>query len=323
MSDKDYTYAVARIRALEVSLFSASVLEQLLACADYESAVSFLLEHGWGDPQLENDGETILKTEREKTWKNIREMVSDMTPFDVLSYQNLFHNLKAAIKGVCTDGVDPGLFYEGCSISPEEMVRIVKEKEFESLPEFMRQAAAEAYETLLHGRDGQLCDVILDRAALEAVRDAGEKSKTGIIKDYARSLLVISNIKMAVRCCRTRKTLDFMKRAMVECEELNVEKLMKAALQGEGAIRDYLNEVGFKEAADALFESSSAFECWCDNRLIETIRPQKYNPFSVGPLIAYILARENEIKTVRIILTGKQNGFPESAIRERMREMYV
>ena len=57
--------------------------------------------------------------------------------------------------------------------------------------------------------------------------------------------------------------------------------------------------------------------------MIETMKPQKYQTFSVGPLAAYIIARENEIKTVRIILTGKQNDFPEEAIRERIREMYV
>ena len=57
--------------------------------------------------------------------------------------------------------------------------------------------------------------------------------------------------------------------------------------------------------------------------MMETIRPQKYNAFSVGPLVAYQLARENEIKTVRIILTGNQNEFPDEAIRERVREMYV
>ena len=49
----------------------------------------------------------------------------------------------------------------------------------------------------------------------------------------------------------------------------------------------------------------------------------RYNSFSVGPLVAYVLARENEIKTVRIIRTGKQNDFPDEAIRERIREMYV
>ena len=66
-----------------------------------------------------------------------------------------------------------------------------------------------------------------------------------------------------------------------------------------------------------------AFERWCDNRIIEAIRPQKYNSFTIGPLVAYVLARQNEIKTVRIILTGKLNHLPDDAIRERVREMYV
>lgn len=86
--------------------------------------------------------------------------------------------------------------------------------------------------------------------------------------------------------------------------------------------RDYLVTTAYAGGAEALAESPSAFERWCDNRMIETMRPQKYQAFSVGPLVAYIVARENEIKTVRIILTGKQNQFPEEAIRERIREMY-
>ena len=36
MSDKNYTYAVARIRAMEMTLFSASVIEQLMAVKTYE-----------------------------------------------------------------------------------------------------------------------------------------------------------------------------------------------------------------------------------------------------------------------------------------------
>ena len=43
--------------------------------------------------------------------------------------------------------------------------------------------------------------------------------------------------------------------------------------------------------------------------MIESLKPQKYETFSAGPLLAYLVARENEIKTVRIILTGKQKRF--------------
>ena len=47
------------------------------------------------------------------------------------------------------------------------------------------------------------------------------------------------------------------------------------------------------------------------------------NPFTVGPLFAYVLARQNEISTVRIILSGKLNELDDGMIRERLREMYV
>ena len=98
---------------------------------------------------------------------------------------------------------------------------------------------------------------------------------------------------------------------------------MTAALGGMDAVIEYLEHHGYGEAALSLRDSLSAFERWCDNRIIQAMKPQKMNAFSVGPLVAYVIARENEIKTVRIILTCKQNGLPEEAIRERIREMYV
>lgn len=51
------------------------------------------------------------------------------------------------------------------------------------------------------------------------------------------------------------------------------------------------------------------------------MRPQKYRHFLWDRGGIYCGAGK-EIKTVRIILTGKQNQFPEEAIRERIREMY-
>ena len=315
MSDTKYTYAVARIRALEVSLFSSSTIEQLIACKDHESCLRFLTEHGWGGVDVPLNADAILTREQEKIWETIREMQVDMDVFDVLSYPNWFHNLKAAVKEVCTGKSGANIYFEGTPISKEEMTRIIREKDYQALPENMREAASEAVDTLLHSGDGQLCDVIIDRATMEAILAAGKKSKAAIIRDYAESTVAVANIKVAVRCC--------MKRAMAPCKTLNVERLAHAALVGLDAVMEYLNGAGYAEAAEALKESPSAFERWCDNRIIETIQPQKTNPFSVGPLVAYVIARQNEIKTVRIILTCKQNGLSDDSIRERVREMYV
>ena len=60
MSKNQYTYAVARIRALEVSLFSASTIEQLMACKDEESCLRFLADKGWGGGDTPLDADAIL-----------------------------------------------------------------------------------------------------------------------------------------------------------------------------------------------------------------------------------------------------------------------
>ena len=320
---EQYTYAVARIRALEVSLFSDSTIDQLIACQNYDQALQFLEEKGWGDAESSGDAEKILTREEEKTWEVVKELSIGMEHFDVLSYPKLFHNLKAAVKEVCTGDKNRHIYYEDVRIPGEEMRKIVEDRDFGKLPDSMRIAGEEAYETLLHTGDGQLCDVIIDRAALDAIRAAGERSKEEIVRQYAESTVAVADIRIAVRACKTGKSSDFMKKAMAECDTLDKERLIHAAVSGMDQIMSYLAETKYGDGALALAESASAFERWCDNQLMETIRPQLYNSFSLGPLVAYVLARENEIKTVRIILTGKRSGLPEEFIRERAREMYV
>ena len=246
MSSTKYTYAVARIRALETALFDASVIEQLLACSTEQQCIQLLQEKGWGDADTPAKAEAILDREQEKAWETIRDLHVDMSVFDVFSYPNLFHNLKAAVKEACTsqNGRNRKIYYEDTNISPDEMLDIIRSKEFSKLPEYMASAAKEAYETLLHTGDGQLCDVIVDKAALEAVYHAGERATDSIIRDYAESMVAIADIKIAVRSQKTAKTIEFMKRAMAPCKSLNVERLAKAAcssmedpdlLQGDAA----------------------------------------------------------------------------------------
>ena len=43
----------------------------------------------------------------------------------------------------------------------------------------------------------------------------------------------------------------------------------------------------------------------------------------IGPLAAYYVAKETEIKALRIILSAKISGASNDTVRERMRELYV
>lgn len=322
MKDLEYTYAVARIRALENALLPQSFIEQLIVSSNVQQAMSMLSEKGWTSDSSD-DVDAMLARQEVQAWNTVMELAPDRSVFDVMLLPKLYHNLKAAIKEVCTETSNEHIFYDDCSIPGREMLAIVSARDFDRLPGSMSRTAREAYDTLLHTRDGQLCDIIVDRALLGEILACAARTKNPMIEAYAQQMVAIADIKIAVRGCKTGKSADFMRRAMEPCRELSTEQLIHAAVGGMDMIREYLLTTSYSGAAEALSGSASVFERWCDNRLLDGLRGQKYESFSVGPLLAYLIARDNEIKTVRMILTGKQNSFPEDVIRERVRKMYV
>ncbi len=321
MAKNEYIYAVARIRAKELSLFSTQTMERLMGTKSDAECVKLLKELGWGSYDTTADG--IFTAEREKIWQLMGELVEDLSVFDVFLYENDYHNLKAAIKQACLKGEVPNIFLKRGTVPVNLIRQAVNEKNFTLLPPAMQACAEEAYELQLKGGDSQMCDVVIDRAALDAIYATGKASEEEIFAAYAEQKVAAANINIALRGSRLRKGREFFAKALAPCDTLNVFKLAEAAVANEEAVFGYLENTVYADAIDKIKESSSAFECWCDNRMMAKIKPQKYNAFGIGPLAAYILARENEIKSVRILLTGKRNGLAEEKIRERLREMYV
>ena len=117
MSDTKYAYAVARIRALENGLFSSAQIEQLLSVKSYEGALRFLTEHGWGDADTPLSAEAILTREKTKTWETVRDLLKgDDAILAVLSYGDLYHNLKAAIKDAAAPGSHGNVYFDDCEV---------------------------------------------------------------------------------------------------------------------------------------------------------------------------------------------------------------
>ena len=133
MFGEDYAYAVARIRVLETGLLNQAAIEQLLACQDEQQCLQILTEKGWGNGDPAAGADAILSREREKIWEIMDSLVADRSVFSVLSYQDLFHNLKAAVKASILQGAAPNIFFSDCSIDGEDMVKFLKDKEYDRL----------------------------------------------------------------------------------------------------------------------------------------------------------------------------------------------
>lgn len=320
----DYIYAVARIRSRELSLLSRSDIDALLSSKNYEEALRSLYDKGYGDSSSFPSIDELLSYESTKTWELVSELLNgDLSPLYVLLYPIDFHNLKAAIKTVLSDGDGEKVFINSGTIASESLVEAVKDSEFEKLPEHLKNVAELAAKTFIKTSDGQLCDIIIDQGAMAEMIKTAKASKNKLLIDYAELYTSLANIKIAVRCCKTGKNTDFMSLALTPCSTIDIEKLIKSALKGIDELYDYISLTEYSDAIATLNQSLSAFEKWCDNKIMCLISEQKANAFTVSPIAAYVLARENEIKAVRIVLYAKQSNLDEESVRERLRDMYV
>ncbi|MEG2584340.1 MAG: V-type ATPase subunit [Oscillospiraceae bacterium] len=320
---EQYTYAVARVRAKELTLLNRVDIDQILACKTYDDARNVLNDKGFGDGENFATLEELLEYEREKMWKFIHELVGEESEFEIFLYKNDFHNLKAAIKSQLTGSHTQGLFSNNGTVPPEDIRAAIKSRDYTSLPMHLKGVAEEAVDVLLKTGDGQECDIIIDKATMLAIRDEGRKSKVSMIDKYTELIVALADIKIAVRCAKTDKSIHFIKRALAECDTLNIESLAVASSKSLDDLYKYLENTIYSPVIAELEHSMSAFEKWCDDRIMSLIRVQKTNSFTIAPIIAYMLARENEIKAVQIVMTGKLHDINDKLIKERVRDLYV
>lgn len=319
----EYTYAVARVRANEQTLLSAADIEQLITAGDYKVTMQKLSDAGWGEIKDIYNYASYLENYFAKTWDFLVEVMSDIHELDLLLVKNDMQNLKAALKQIVSQHDAKDLYVQSTVYDTESILKAVEERRWNDLPDFMQEPAKEAYEVLTETANGQLADAIIDKATLERIKFLGVESGSPILAELAERMCATANIKTALRCANTGKSKDFVTRSLCNCDTISKDKLIEASLEGVDSVLKYLEESSYKEAGAKFKESTSAFEKWCDDILMECVKEARYTAFGIDPIIAYYVARDAEIKTVRIILSAKINNLPADVIRERVRALYV
>ena len=318
---KDNLFAVASVRAKENSLLTKSDLEQLINAESYGRAIAILSEKGY-EISDGSDYSAVLDEELNKVWKYILDSAPEAEGLKALIVKNDFQNVKAVLKAEVMNYDAKEYLVEPCIVPHNELLQAIGSRKFESLPDFLKAAVKKALDVLSKTESAQLCDAVTDTAALETVLSFAEKSGDEILIQYANEYCLACDIKTAFRAIKTGKSSVFLNAAIADNALIDKKAFIDAALSGEEGFSEYLS-VNFADYRAALEKSTSAFEKFCDDKITQIIRKAKMTVFGISPLAAYYVAKETEIKCIRIILSAKQSHISSDIIRERMREMYV
>ena len=317
----DYVYAVGRIRVKELSLLSSADMRRLISAKTYGEAVSLLNSKGY---DITGGGYAdAINRQRESLWRLMNEVLRDITQLDSLIIKNDYRNLKAAVKAAVTGNDASGYLTEPSVYEPKKIYNAVTERKFNELPEEMRETAQKAYDILVRTRSASLADAVCDKAAMRSMlrRSKGKDSK--IFSEIAECTVACTDIKIIYRCIIAGKTQDFMRESVCPCAAFDEDTLIKNALGGIDDFISYLEKTSYRGAAEALKQSASALEKYCDDEVMKIVKKGKSTAFGIDPVAAYYMAKEAELLSVRIVLSGKINSSDENVISARVRETYV
>ena len=318
-----YAYASGSVRARETGLLTAQDMQQLLVSRDAAQLTAMLRDRDYG---LDGgDADSLLREESAKAWDYLREIAPDFSLFYPFLYRHDYHNVKAVLKGVLRGRPYEDILLKPCTVEISLLETAVKERKFSLLPAHMAGAAEQAYDLLAHTADTQRSDAVLDRAALRAMLEGAERTKVPLMQELMRYLVFYADVKTALRAARTHKDKAFLDLAVCGVPGTDTQGLKRAAAGGMEELTAFLEQkdcLGSRKAMEQLDQSPSAFEKWVDDGLLDIARRGKRVTMGPEPLIGYLMAKEAEIKTMHILLSGLRAGQEEESIRERLRELY-
>ncbi|MBQ6065799.1 MAG: V-type ATPase subunit [Clostridia bacterium] len=321
MNPSEYTYAVACIRSNETKLLSAQELNSVINAAGYREAVRRLNDRGY--EIAGSDYAAALEKRLSDAWGLLETLLPDRSQFDSILIENDFQNLKSAVKALVCDKEAGSLLFAPSVYDADLIVDAVNRNDNDSLPEPLRHAHRSSYRILTQTRFAQLADSVVDRAALEWSIKLADQADHPIMRQIAQTRAACADIKILYRCIKAQKAQSFTERCVCACDAFDKAEIIAVSQQGRDAFLEYLSHTDYADAAVALRESPSAFEKWCDDKMLSLLRPAKFDIGGPAPLAAYWFAVQAEVKDIRIILSAKHSGIPDEIVRGRVRELYV
>ncbi|MGN0488706.1 MAG: V-type ATPase subunit [Ruminococcus sp.] len=320
---KSYEYSIGSVRAKETSLFTSSEVEQMLGCSNEAQLVRYLNDKGYGEGDTIDE---VISYNTAKMWDYIKSVAPDFSIFNPFFYLNDIHNLKTVLKGTMSGRDYNALLLNPSTIDFDTLKSAVENRKFSLLPQWLSDEADSAYEVLAYTKDARLSDAVMDKAVMEEMLEAGERSGSEFLNNYFKTTVFYSNIKIAIRSAKVGTTEDFLKRALCEVDEFRMTTIIKAAVKGIDNLVDTLEkftEYELNKAIEAYRLSPSAFEKFVDNKLILMAKEDcKRASSGPEPLMGYYLGCEAEKKVIHIIASGLRTKTDSEIIRERLREIY-
>lgn len=333
MDLKQFTQVIPRLRVLETRLLDKAKIDRMIDSSSAEEAMKVLAETEYANVMSNvkraEDYEVILSEELKRVYTEMYSMSPSKELINIMGIKYDYHNAKVILKGMFLNKDLSDLLISVGVMDSSKLKFIIENNNFVDLNPFMRRAVEEAIKDFEDKQDPQRIDVILDKYMFEEIRSIAKVIEEGFVEKYIKAIIDLTNLKTLLRVKKQNKGREFLLSVAIEGGSISKDTLallLTDSVDNIPSKLSYTNYVSMlKDGVEHYIKTSSAglLEKLVDNYIMELMKGAKYIPFGVEPVLAYIYAKETEIKVIRIIMVGKLNNITGEVIRERLRDIYV
>jgi V/A-type H+-transporting ATPase subunit C len=320
------------VRVYEKSLLTPDEFERIIAAENVEEILEILSETAYAEHienMTENNFEEMLTDALGATYKQIFKISPNQKLNEYIALKYTYHNMKVNFKEQITGNNLEHLYF---TISPFTFSTIdyaVSSGESTKLPEAYLESIREAKEAYEEFGDLYSVDVIMDRRYHTHLRLlAGEIADNKLV-EFTEKFIDYQNLVTLVRGMNQNRTRNFMNTVLSSSGSIPKVDVIDL---GRGDLSDVIqfyssthldkivNQASREDRTDI---SIRHLEAIVDDKIMSQMHEGKRTASGPLPILAYIHAKETEVKNLRIILYAKELAMDVDEIQERMRLNYV
>lgn len=327
MPQNSAIYAVSRIRSRERSLIDRETVKRMSE-GTADEAWRILTEAGYGArPEAEYlDSEALIEGELERTNALIKEVTTNERLTDIFFMGADVTNLKLFLKQRLINAPEGDVYANGGLYEPKELMRMVQAKDYNALPENMAAAMDRAEAEISAGRiDPARISTIIDQGYIDHALANGD----GFVKTYFKATCDFDNLIAMARMKALGADERRLEALLLTGGDIETAAVIKAykAHMGEGCAKTLPAgelkaemQKGLEEYAQS--GSAAALERARDNALMRLASRGKGDIDTIAPVIGFLLAKRQEARVIRLVMTALRNRLGADVIAERMRMLY-
>jgi len=325
--DWRYVFQTAQVRAFETQMLAKSTLLDMANAPSFRQAAELLNGTEYTLPQGGrnfSEIEDVLQQRRTAVRELFAQLMLDKPLVELFRTRDDFANLRLAVRRTLTQkpvGVD----YSSDGNVPAERIEqlFAEEDEFSRpvFPDYVRDAVERAVLAYYQSKDVRQIDYAIDQCQTEYNLGKARKLNSVFLLGLFRIQTDLTNIRTMLRLKFTESEQHnvFLKGGFIELERfIHGIELGYEALGPLFFVTPYHRIV---ETGAAYLASNKSFlkvEQQCEEHLTGYLKSTVQVTAGPQSIMAFLLMKENEIRTVRLILTAKKSNLDTKLILDRI-----